>query len=283
LVETSAYPAVLDPIVGVETELEQPIEISSFDVSSFAVASNGHEYLVTWSGSGSGVIYAARVDASGTVRARTRVAAASATGTPRAVWAGTQWFVAWCQAGQGIVTVRVARLATDGSPKGDPVNFGSYYTSSAIAYDNALGLASDGTNALVVWSREDSSLNRSNHVYGALLGPNGAPINSSDIVISSAAIHQMAPSVVYDGIQYVVAGADARASTSFWQPSWDIYGARVSTSGVVIDTSGIAISTAAGDQKSPMIASSGANVLVAWNDTRGTKPAIYGARLASAS
>jgi large repetitive protein len=65
---------------------------------------------------------------------------------------------------------------------------------------------------------------------GVVLDPNGIPI--------STAVHeQQAPQVSFGGTNYFVA----------WQDSWsgedDVYGARVSPGGTVLDPAGIPIST----------------------------------------
>ena len=60
----------------------------------------------------------------------------------------------------------------------------------------------------------------------------------------------------------------------------DIYGARVDAAGTVLDTSGIAISTAVDDQTYPSVTYDGANYLVVWEDYRnGSDSDIYGTRV----
>ncbi len=79
----------------------------------------------------------------------------------------------------------------------------------------------------------------------------------SDPVPSPAPGDQIAPSVAFDGTNYLVAWADSRSGTS------DVYGARVSQAGTLLDPLGIAISTAANNQEAPSVAFGGTNYLVA--------------------
>ena len=74
---------------------------------------------------------------------------------------------------------------------------------------------------------------------------------------------QYAPALAFDGTNYLVVWADYRSGTSC-----DIYGARVSPAGRVLDPAGIAISTAADDQSAPALAFDGTNYLVVWQDSR---------------
>ena len=92
---------------------------------------------------------------------------------------------------------------------------------------------------------------------------------------------QQSPALAYDGTNYLVVWYDRRDTKT---SSWDIYGARVSALGVVLDKSGIAISTASGHQQVPRVAYQGGTFLVVWQDYRhhGSYGAIYGARVTSA-
>jgi hypothetical protein len=87
---------------------------------------------------------------------------------------------------------------------------------------------------------------------------------------------QKYPSAAFDGTNYLIVWQDDRSSTSY-----DIYGARVNKLGIVLDSGGIAISTAPFDQRYPCIAFDGTNYLVVWEDYCRTSwtSDIYGAKL----
>jgi hypothetical protein len=90
---------------------------------------------------------------------------------------------------------------------------------------------------------------------------------------------QWYPAVAFDGANWLVAWEDDRDGDSVM----DVYGARVSPAGVVLEPNGIPISTSDMDQYSPAVASDGANWLVAWTDLRsGQEADIYGARVTPA-
>src|SRR5438034_2751663 len=92
---------------------------------------------------------------------------------------------------------------------------------------------------------------------------------------------QEEPSVVANGNGYFVVWADKRTYSS---TEYDIYGARVSSTGEVLDAVGIPICTYRGRQTSPRVAFDGQKYLVVWEDDRESTAAfqlyqIYGARV----
>jgi hypothetical protein len=78
----------------------------------------------------------------------------------------------------------------------------------------------------------------------------------------------------FDGTNYFVAWTEYR--NGFYT---DIYGARLTPAGAVLDPSGIAVSAAADNQQDPAIAFGGANFLVAWTDRRNGSPDVFAARV----
>ena len=138
--------------------------------------------------------------------------------------------------------------------------------------------AFDGTNYLVVW--HDSRLYPQHDVYCARIDPDGHLLDSAGIHVATVTYDNLqyycnaTPAVAYNGIDYLVVFQDRRNSVET-----DIYGARVTPSGNVLDPEGIAISTAQGYQRHPSVVSNGSDFLVVWQDLRAGTPDIYGARV----
>ena len=192
---------------------------------------------------------------------------------PALAFDGTNYLVAWEDWRSGTTgDVYGARV----SPAGSLLDPDGIAISTAANDQRAPAVAFDGANYLVVWGDHRSGTYNSD-VYGARVSPAGAVLDPSGIAISTAASHQAFPKLAFDGTNYLVAWGDDRSGAS-----WDIYGARVSPAGAVLDPSGIAISTAAGFQESAALAFDGMNYLVAWSDSRSGDYDIYGGRVSPA-
>ena len=93
------------------------------------------------------------------------------------------------------------------------------------------------------------------------------------IAISQAPGDQTCPAVDWNGSRFFVAWTDRRTGGS------DIYGTVVSSSGVVADPGGRALSTAPGDQLFVDVTANANAFLVAWEDHRADSGDIRGVRL----
>jgi large repetitive protein len=128
---------------------------------------------------------------------------------------------------------------------------------------NRPAVAFDGTNNLVVWADTRSG----SDIYGARLTPSGASLDGTGFVISAAPGAQFTPAVTFDGTDFFVVWADGRAGSGS-----RIYGARVTTGGVVRDRQGVRLSSAFGTPEQeasvtrtePAVAFDGSNHLVVW-------------------
>jgi hypothetical protein len=283
---------VLDPAYLV-------LSTSANEQRSPAVAFDGTNYLVAWADwrSESGWdIYATRVSADGNVLDPAGILVAAGGVTPAVAFGGTNYLVVW----QWYGDIRCARVTTGGSvldPAFIPIAAGAAYDRlPAVAFDGtnylvmwrgdyavqgtrvstggtvldpgrivvAFGenpkyppaIAFDGTNYLIVWDAAGD-------IYGRRVGTDGSVIDPGAIAISMATNDQEHPAVAFDGTNHLVVWQDSRSET------FDIYGARMDTSGTVIDPEGRAISTAGSKEESPAIAFDGTNYLVVWEDSSG--------------
>src|SRR5262249_28887916 len=97
-------------------------------------------------------------------------------------------------------------------------------------------------------------------------------LDGTGFSISGASGNQVRPTVTFAsgaaacaaGGCYLVVWGDERNGAS----NRDIFGARLTTAGAVVDRSGIAINISAGDQPSPAVATDNNRWVVVWQDAR---------------
>jgi hypothetical protein len=134
--------------------------------------------------------------------------------------------------------------------------------------------AFNGTCYLVVW--QEGQAGGDDDIYAARVSTDGAVIDSVAIPICTDPAHQSVPRVASDGTNFIVVWSDERGGSS----SKDIFGARVSAAGVVLDPNGILICPSAGWLSHACVAFDGGNYVVAWPDDRNGYDDIYAARVA---
>jgi len=243
-----------------------------------SVAFDGTNYLVVWTDERpnsfySYDIYGARVSPSGTVHDPAGIAISTAPHfqkNPTVAFDGTNYFVVWEDFRNGSWDIYGVRVDTSGSVLDSsdiPIAYGVHSEGSPYC-------AFGSTHYLVVWT-DNRNVASSYDIYGTRIDTSGNVLDPTGIAISTAVNSQYAPSVAFDGLNYLVVWNDIHAGTSH-----DIYGTRVTQAGVVLDPSGIAISSASQAQESALLEFDGTNYLVVWQDNRNISSSdIYGARV----
>jgi hypothetical protein len=97
----------------------------------------------------------------------------------------------------------------------------------------------------------------------------GKPLDPRGIVVCSAPDLQEWPGVAFDGNNFLVVWQDFRSGKQY-----DVYAARVSPEGKVLDRDGFAVAAGPANQCRPAVAFAGGNHLVVWMDAR--RYPVYG-------
>jgi MYXO-CTERM domain-containing protein len=128
------------------------------------------------------------------------------------------------------------------------------------------GVAFDGTNYLVAFA-DDASLGQG--LYAVRVSATGTLLDVLPILIPDPLSFSVVPQVAFDGTNYFVVWEHSSFSAA-----GDIYGARISPAGVVLDATPIQVSVQPADQWSPTLSFSGGQYLVAWADARGNSSGL---------
>ncbi|MBA4388091.1 MAG: hypothetical protein C0404_08930 [Verrucomicrobia bacterium] len=142
---------------------------------------------------------------------------------------------------------------------------------------SAARAAFDGDKTyLVVWQQgRDFYQTENSDIYAARVSVDGKALDEKPIVVCTAEECQLSPSVAFAGGVFLVAWSDLRNGKDF-----DIYAARITPDGKVLDKDGFLVAGGLRNQYGPTVAPGDSKFLVAWQDYRDEKGyALYAGRV----
>ena len=179
---------------------------------------------------------------------------ADAQSGPSGTSDGTDFLAAWLETRSQGQAVHAARISADGTvldPIGFPVN-----DAPGQKYNLATGFGD--SLYLVAWA--DYRGVDGPDIYCARVSREGAVLDSTGIVVCAAMSYQDVPDISFDGQNFLVVWTDSRS-----QVTNNIYAARVSRAGVVLDPDGFVVAAAdTFDDAQPAVCFAGTDYLVVW-------------------
>lgn len=218
------------------------------------VAALGSQFLVVGAYAGSFYsnrsIYGARVDGpSGAVLDPSGIFVGGPFATSPVVDAlGNRWIVAWqnhWSSGSTIADLAVQFVSAAGAAAG---GFGV----ENLGY--APDIACSNDTALLTW-RSGSIATPVADVKGQRIRADGALLGGT-FAISAGSWKEIEPAVCWSGAEWLVAWEDARHATGIHDGGTEVYAARVSAAGAVLDPSGFALAPQPGLSSQPALAGS---------------------------
>jgi hypothetical protein len=156
------------------------------------------------------------------------------------------------------------RISTAGLVLDSPTGFRISAPDADSGFTPAI--AFDGTNYMVAWQTyHNATPDLGTDIAATRISPAGTVLDQHTVF--SATSNQSDPAIAFDGTNYFVVWADDRGNTATTSGS-DLFGARVTKDGTVLDPSGVAISTADHSQSRPQVDWDGQHYLVVWADRR---------------
>jgi len=236
---------------------------------------DGTDFLVAWANTSVNCVMASRVSRAGVPLDTPGVYVSAPhpgwTERPACAFDGSRYFMVWDDFRSLCTNVYGARLTQqmnmlDTNGIGISRSTNTQYGSS-VAYD--------GSNYLVAWT---DNRNQAEAIIAARVSPGGANLDPAGIPICTLGFHREYCSVAFDGTNYIVTWADGRRNDSA-----DIYAARVTKGGSVLDPQGFPVAVGGDAHILPAIACNGSNYLLIWVDLADSgMDIIRGARVSPA-
>jgi len=280
----AVYPLAIDPIVAPEFGMDAPVSApASGNQNNPAIAFARTNYLVVWddnrdSSDTKSDIYGARVTTNGVVLDPVGIAISRDFGnqtTPSVAVISNTFLVVWDDQRLGSDVIFGARVSNQGIVA-DPQGFA---LSASTAGESNPTVTAGTTNFFVAWEDQRNVEGADGQdIYGARVTPTGVILDPAGIAVSTNAADKFTPAAVTYTNGFFVVWQDNRNIIT----AADIYGARISNTGLLLDPIGVAISVTNGTQTVPAVAINHGTTLVVWQDRRNsgtTSDDIYGARV----
>jgi hypothetical protein len=168
------------------------------------------------------------------------------------------------RAGETLSTETLLAPADAGKSEFYPGGKDAYYPGAAFGKDTYL----------VAWQ---AGRMQEGDIVACRVGKDGKVLDDKPFAVSAAKDDQERPKVAFGGGVFLVVWSDLRN-----EKDYDVYAARVTPEGKVLDADGLLISGGAHNQVKPKLAFDGENFIVAWQDFRNNKDyQIYYARVSA--
>ena len=253
---------------------------ASADQEDPSVASNGSGFLVVWadyrnSGTTGWDIFGKQVSSSGVPQGSDfAISTASADQMlPAVAFNGANFLVVW-QDGRNSGTSGQDIYGRQVSSSFVPL--GSDIPIATEANDQPRpAVAAQGSSYLVVWWQARPLFDYYD-IYGRLVASDGTPSSQGSFTIALGGDWNYSPAVSSDGSNFLVvwAGSAGAGPTQ-------VIAVRVTTSGTLLDSTPVLLSTEQDAQYSPAVAANGQNYLVVWEQDRVGVQNVFGARVSA--
>ncbi len=244
------------------------------------VAFGNDQFLVVWTDMRNGIydIYGARVALDGTVLDPVGIPICTEAAYQQHVdvaFDGTNFLVVWEDKRNSSSQIYGARV----SPQGVVLDPNSVLLSSGTGQLAYPAVAAGDSGYLVVWQNNQGTPTSSGDIYGAQVYAGDDLQSSAEIPISTSIRSEARPSLAFDGTNFLVAWNGSEAMSSMAD---DIYAARVSGGGVLLDTQPIIVTDALSWQLGTQVAATTSGFLVTWRHGPCCDFQTHGARVSSA-
>jgi hypothetical protein len=228
-----------------------------------SLAFDGTNYLAVWCDTwcdGRNNIFATLIDDDGNILEPGVIEVATEAGlhnNPVAAFNGTHYLVVW-EHDRKIVGKRISNTGVNLDNQEIIISQGELLREQPV-------VESDGTNWLVAWADYRNSVRTEYHrdIFGAIIDNDGAVIQPEGIPLIELYYDQVYPDIVYAGDHYVMIWEDYRSGEGSLP---NIYAARISAEGAVIDNGGVGIALNGNlAMYRPRIAWDSTNFLACWH------------------